>query len=41
MASLELVNIILSFMDNGDTHIGKFLDLSNTFDTLNHNILQH
>ena len=41
MASLELVDRILSFIDNGDTPIGIFLDLSNTFDTLNHNILLH
>ena len=41
MASLELVDIILSFMDNGDTPIGIFLDLSKAFDTLNHNILLH
>ena len=41
MASLELVDKILSFMDNGDTPIGIFLDLSKAFDTLNHNILLH
>ena len=41
MASLELVDRILSFMDNGDTPIGIFLDLSKAFDTLNHNILLH
>ena len=41
MASLELVDRILSFMDNGDTPIGILLDLSKAFDTLNHNILLH
>ena len=41
MASLELVDRILSFMDNCDTPIGIFLDLSKAFDTLNHNILLH
>ena len=41
MSSLELVHRILSFMDNGDTPIGIFLDLSKAFDTLNHNILLH
>ena len=32
MASLELVDRILSFMDNGDTPNGIFLDLSKAFD---------
>ena len=41
MASLELVDRILSFMDNCDTPIGIFFDLSKSFDTLNHNILLH
>ena len=41
MASLELVDRILSFMDNGDTPIDIFLDLSKAFDTLNHDILLH
>ena len=41
MASLELADRILSFMDNGDTPIGIFLDLSKAFDTLNNNILLH
>ena len=41
MASLELVDRILSFMDNDDTPIGIFLDLSKNFATLNHNILLH
>ena len=41
IASLELVDIILSFMDTGDTPICIFLDLSKSFDTLNHNILLH
>ena len=41
MASLELVDGILSCMDNGDTPIGIFLDLSKAFDTLIHNILLH
>ena len=41
MASLELVDRIVYFIDNGDTPIGIFLDLSKAFDTLNHNILLH
>ena len=41
MASLELVDKMLSFMDNGDTPIVIFSDLSKAFDTLNHNILLH
>ena len=41
MASLALVDIIVSFMDNGDTPIGIFLDSSKAFDTLYHNILLH
>ena len=39
MASLELVDRILSFMNNGDTPIGIFLDLPKAFDTLNHKTL--
>ena len=41
MAPLELVDRILSFMDNDDTPIGIFLYLSKAFGTLNHNILLH
>ena len=41
MAPLELVDRILSFMDNEYTPIGIFLYLSKAFDTLIHNILLH
>ena len=41
MASLILVDRILSFMDNGEKPLGIFLDLSKAFDTLNHTILLH
>ena len=41
MAYLELVDRILPFMDNGDTPIGIFLDLSKACDTLNHNNFLH
>ena len=40
MTFLELVDRMLSFMDNGDTPIGIFLDLKAS-DTLNHNIFLH
>ena len=35
MASLELVDRILSFMDNDDTPVCIFLDLAKAPDTLN------
>ena len=38
MASLELVDKIVSFMDNGDTPIRIFLDFLKAFYTLNHTI---
>ena len=41
MTFLELVDRIVSFMDNGDTPIGIFLALSKAIDTLNHSILLH
>ena len=38
-AALELVDKITSQMDNNETPINIFLDLSKAFDTIDHNIL--
>ena len=41
LAVLELVDRITQELDKGHTPINIYLDLSNAFDTLDHNILQH
>ncbi len=41
LAVLEIVDRLITEMDNGETPINIYLDLSNAFDTLNHNILLH
>ena len=39
MALIQLVNNIASSMDNKETTVGVFLDLSKAFDTIDHHIL--
>ena len=39
LAALELVDMITHELDLGNTPINIYIDLSNTFDTLDHNIL--
>ena len=39
LASLELVNRLLSEMDKGEVPLAIFIDLSKAFDTLDHDIL--
>ena len=39
MALIQLVNNIASAMDNRESTAGVFLDLSKTFDTIDHHIL--
>ena len=39
MGVLNLVNTIISAMDEGKFCLGAFLDLSKAFDTIDHNIL--
>ena len=41
MAGLELTDRILKDIDNRDTSLAIFMDLSKTFDTLDHQILLH
>ena len=41
LAALEIVDQIISEMDNGEVPINIFLDLSKAFDTLDHEILLH
>ena len=38
MALIQLVNNIASAMDNRESTAGVFLDLSKTFDTIDHHI---
>ena len=44
-AALELADRVITCMDNNDTPMNNYLDLSNAFDTLDHEIvfakLQH
>ena len=39
LASLEIIDIISKYLDNGKLPVGVFLDLSKDFDTLDHTIL--
>ena len=39
LASLDLVNRLLSKMDKGEVPLAIFIDLSKAFDTLDHDIL--
>ena len=38
-AALELIDRIITNMDNDETQINIYLDLSKAFDTINHSIL--
>ena len=40
-ATLELVDKVMKHLDNNETPISIFIDLSKAFDTLNHDILLH
>ncbi len=40
-AALEIVDRLITEMDNGETQINIYLDLSKAFDILNHNIVLH
>ena len=39
MALIQLANNIASLIDNKETTVGVFLDLSKAFDTIDHHIL--
>ncbi len=40
LAALEIVNRLITKMDNNETPINIYLDLSKAFDTIDHNILK-